>query len=396
MLCSPGPSVWGQRFSRFAIVLLVVLVGSANISNSFLLRWGFKDRQPDSRYQQSFSLVGMMDGQAPRPFVYRSGAARALKWLVEKIPQAHRERLHKSILRYDSLRNAYFPGIPDQYWTPTVSIVYHLMYLLVTLTCMTLLWLCWRLARMHDVPWSSSLGLVTGFSFVYPLTFQQGGYYYDFIELACALGATYTCLSRRWLSCVAFVTLGSLNKETFFLVPAALMFAHDGGSNRKPYLSWLIAMVALSLSLRWWIMHPYSQHHGVMVEHHALDNLLFWLDPRNYLSFYNLTAKGILTPSLQNPLFLVPAALFLRASWRASPAHVRRYVAAIWLPLLGLYAAFGYKDELRALAIGFPALWLVVLQGAPQFAQIFGAESRHATALQSTATPAQAGGAGLA
>lgn len=366
--------VSARGFSRFAIVLLVVLVCSANISNSFLLRWGFKDRQPAETYTHSFSLVGMMNGDAPRPFVYRSALPQGLKWVVQQVPTEQQERLFKSIKRYDSLRNGYFPGIPDAHWTPVVALTYHLTYLALTLACMGIVWLVYLLGRQQGLTWGQALGTAVGFSLLYPLTFQQGGYYYDFTELLAALATVHACLRRRWPLVLAFAWLGALNKETFFLVPVALAFLPIEGSDRRTRWAWLGLALAGCLLIRHLIMQAHAGNHGEMVQVHAWENLMFWLDPRSYLSFYNLAAKGILTPSIQNPLVLVPLVVFLRMAWRHSDAGLRRHALAAWIPLVGLYALFGYKDEVRALALGLPALLLVAMQGATRFEATFAEE----------------------
>ena len=76
-----------------------------------------------------------------------------------------------------------------------------------------------------------------------------------------------------------------------------------------------LACCALSRHI---ILGGYEDNAGGLVEFHVLDNLRFWLNPMSYFGFYNLIAKGVFTPSLQNPLMLVPLIVFFRHAWRES------------------------------------------------------------------------------
>ncbi len=360
-----------RAFCRFAIIYVMLFVCAGNITNSMLLKWGFRDTQKFD-YAHSYSLVAMMNGDAPKPFVYRASFLQAAKWLTERLDLAVQEKIFKSITRYDSLRHAYFTGVPDKYWTPVVAITYHLTYIAVVLSALFALLFVYKLARLHNLTFGQATGFLAAFSFVYPLTFQQGAYYYDFIELLGVLGACYFLLKRRLLVCTLFVALFSLNKETFFLVPLALFFLHDSGVSLTKRFSWLAVQLAFCLTARHYIMSGYDTNAGGIVEFHFWENLKFWLNPKSYFVFYNLIGKGIFTPSLQNPLMLVPLVVFFRVAWRTTPARYRYYFFAAFLPVLLLFMFFGYLDEARNFSIAFPAIVLIALHGARRFGDIFG------------------------
>jgi len=217
-----------------------------------------------------------------------------------------------------------------------------------------------------------AVGFLAAFSFIYPLTFQQGGYYYDFFELLGVLGACYFMLTNRRLACTLTIAVFSLNKETFFLVPLALFFLHERGVTLSKRLAWLVVQLFICAATRQFIMSGYGGNAGGFVEYHVWDNLKFWLNPASYVSFYNLIGKGIFTPSLENPLMLVPLAVFFRAAWRATPTRYRTYFLAAFLPVLVLFCFFGYRDEARNFSVVFPAIVLIALHGANRFNAIFG------------------------
>ncbi len=366
-------------FCRFSIVFVMLLVCAGNITNSMLLKWGFRDEQKVD-YAHSYSLVGMMDGAAPRPFVYRASLAKAGKWLVTQLGEARRDTLYRSIVRHDSLRRAYFAGMPDAFWTPTVALTYHFVYIVTVLSTVLALLTVYQLARLYGLRFGEALGFLAAFSFVYPLTFQQGGYYYDFVELLGVFAACYFTLRQRMFACTLIVALFSFNKETFFLVPLALFFLQDRDASLARRVGWLVAQLALCAFSRHLIMQGYETNAGGLVEYHVLDNLRFWLSPSSYFAFYNLIGKGIFTPSLQNPLMLIPLAVFFRAAWRAAPARDRQYFLAAFLPVFALFVCFGYRDEARNFSVVFPAIVLIALHGATRFGEIFdgGAQPRAA------------------
>ncbi|TDV36269.1 hypothetical protein C7405_104178 [Paraburkholderia caballeronis] len=357
-------------FCRFAIVYVMLFVCAGNITNSMLLKWGFRDDQKGD-FAQSYSLVGMMNGDAPKPYVYRSSFPKAAKWLAEQLEPATRDRIFRSITRYDSLHHAYFAGVPDTYWTPTVAIAYHLTYVAIVLATLFALLFVYKLARMHGLSFGHSVGFLAAFSFVYPLTFQRGGYYYDFFEILGVLAACHCVLKRRMLACTLLIAVFSLNKETFFLVPLALLFLHEQDVALTKRVGWLALHLAICVLTRQFIMSGYASNAGDVVEFHALDNLKFWLNPASYLTFYNLIGKGVFTPSLENPLMLVPLTVFFRAAWRGTPTRYRRYFLAALVPVLPLFVLFGFEDEARNFSIVLPAIVLIALHGASRFDTIF-------------------------
>ena len=359
-------------FCRFSIVFVTLLVCCGNITNSFLLKWGFRDDQRNADYIHTPSLVGVMEGAAPKPYVYRSAMPKAAKWMVEQISPEHQLKFFKSITRYDSLHHAYFSGVPDHYWTPVVAIGYHVMYFAVMLATIFTLLFVYRLARMQGLSFGRALGFLVAFSMLYPLTFQKGGYYYDFFEILGVFGVVYFFLKRSMLMATLFVALFSLNKETFFLVPAALFFLHDSDVPMKKRFAWLAVQFGICMATRHFIMSGYQANDGGFVEIHGVHNLLFWLNPLSYLGFYNAVAKGVFTPSLQNPLIAVPLIVFLYHAWRESPSLYKRYFLAAALPIAALCACFGFEDEARDAALVFPAVVLIALHGASRFGEIFG------------------------
>lgn len=356
---------------RFGIAFVLMMVYTGNITNSFLLKWSFRDDVQGLSSEPNFGLLHMMNGTSPKPFVYRSRLPQAMKHFAENLPAPSLDSLYRSITRLDSLHHAYFSKVPQQDWSPASALVFHLMYLFIVIATILMLWLIFRLARLHGLTYAEALGLVAGFGFLYPLTFQSGGYFYDFPELAGALLALYAFLKNRMLLTTLAIAVASLNKETFFLFPLALYALHPSERSLRSRLAWTALQTLLCLLSRHWLMSGYAQNPGGMVEFHLWDNLRYWFSPSSYFSFTNLVGKGIFTPSLQNPLLLVPLAVYFRACWQRAPMPHKRFLQAALLMLTPLFVLFGYQDEFRNLSLAFPAIILIAMQGAGRFSTIF-------------------------
>ena len=139
----------------------------------------------------------------------------------------------------------------------------------------------------------------------------------------------------------------AFNKETFFLVPVALFALTAGQLTLRQRMAWAGVQLVCCTIARHIITSPYGANPGGAVEVHLMQNLRVSLNPASFLIFYNLIGRGIYTPSVQNPIVLVPALIFFRSAWRNSPANYRYFLHAAFWPLLLLFAVFGFQDEVR-------------------------------------------------
>jgi hypothetical protein len=198
-------------------------------------------------------------------------------------------------------------------------------------------------------------------SFIFPLFFQRSCLFYDFIEFAGVFGTVCFFLEDWMLPCTLWIVAFAFVKETFFLVPLGLAFLHKDGTPMKKRAGWAAVQILLCLAARRFIMCGFEQNPGSIVEFHLWDNLAFWLSPQYWLDLNNLVGPGIYLPRLENPLFLIPIALFSWRSWRLSAPRWRRYFLAAFLPLFALFVPFGYADTFRVFSLAFPAMTLIAL-----------------------------------
>jgi hypothetical protein len=88
-------------------------------------------------------------------------------------------------------------------------------------------------------------------------------------------------------------------------------------------------------------------------------NVLFFLSPEWYAKFFAPYAPLIPVPRGINGISLALVAFAVLWRWREKPLEFRRLFllsAAVTFPL---YVLFGFLDEIRALSLVFPAIYLL-------------------------------------
>lgn len=354
--------------SRVSILTLFILIATGNITNSLLLKYGFEDQAAHAGKHATF--IEMMNGTAARPFVYRSNIARldyrAASVMVHKWPWVANAAEGLALHRY------YFTDVKASEWTSQIATAYTLMYFAIVVSTALGLFFVWRIARTRGLSYTQALAFICAFSFIFPLLFQRSVLFYDFIEFAGVFGACYFFLEDWMIPCTLVIALFSLAKETFFLVPVGLFFLHKDGVPMKKRLTWSALQLGICLISRYFIMRGFEHNSGSVVEFHLFDSIAFWMSPKYYLDLNNLIAPGIFLPRLENPLLLIPIALFGRRAWQLSERRWRRYFFATFLPLLVLFIPFGFGDMFRNFSLAFPAMTLIALSAAKELDAVFG------------------------
>lgn len=346
--------------SRVSILTLFILIATGNITNTLLLKYGFEDQAAHTGKHATF--IEMMNGTAARPFVYRSSTARIDYWAATMI--VHRWPRITSAAEGMNLHNYYFSDVKASAWTPQVATAYTLMYFVIVASTALGLFFVWRIARIRGLSYVQALAFLGAFSFIFPMLFQRSVLFYDFLEFVGVFGACYFFLEDWMIPCTLAIALFSFVKETFFLVPVGLIFLHKDGVSIKKRLTWFALQLGVCFMSRHFIMQGFEHNPGSVVEFHLFDDIAFWMSPRYYLDLNNLIGPGIFLPRLENPLLLIPIALFSWQAWRLSAPRWRRYFLATFLPLMVLFIPFGFGDMFRNFSLSFPAMTLIVLSNA--------------------------------
>ena len=353
-----------QAWTRFGLLLFVLLACTANVTNSFFLKWGFRD----GGGTETFSLEGMIAGKAPKPFVYRSTIPhlvdRGLASLSEETLAAAFGKINQS----NSLKQHYFPAIPEASWTPRLAVAYHVMYFLVAISFLAAL--CY-LRKIVLVYWpdefSGSILSILLFSLLYPSLFHAGGYYYDFFELLGTTASTFYCLRQRPMTATMILALTAWNKETAFLMSFGYWFLHADTTPRRVKYMYLIAQASSCLIIRHFIVSRFEANSGATVTLGLLSNVAHWLNPVSYMKFDNVYAVGIHTPRIQNVLIVLGLFTWVRAGWQDAPDEIKKFALGILVPTALLFMLFGFEDELRNLSLCLPALFIIMAHGLGPF-----------------------------
>ena len=87
-------------------------------------------------------------------------------------------------------------------------------------------------------------------------------------------------------------------------------------------------------------------------------NVLFFLSPEWYAKFFTPFAPLIPIPRGINVISLAMVAFLLAWRWHDKAIELRRLLLANAALTIPLYLLFGFLDEIRALSMLFPALYL--------------------------------------
>lgn len=352
-----------KKLFLFSVLWIVLVACTANICNSFFIKWGFRD---NSAYA---SLDKIIDGSAYQPYVYRSMIPRLVDQAVSHIPPEKQEKLYQKIIASDELRNHFFHKLPASLWTPRLALDYHLLYGLVLLSTLLILVYLRKLFLVFSPNFSASLCAVILFSLMYPLTFKRGGYYYDFFELLGVTVSTYYFLTQRKLIGSMLLMLTAFNKETAFVSAFGLFFLHSKDTSLHTRVAYFALQISVCLWIRHWIIAPYTGNADSALHFHLLDNAKFWLNPLSYLKLSDFYTLGLFSPTIQHVLVLPWLCLWIWAGWQSLEGVYQRYVLGIFIPNLLLFLTFTTKDEFRNFSLSFIALYIVLIHGFAKFRQ---------------------------
>lgn len=352
---------FAHKLFRFSLCWIILVACTANICNSFFIKWGFRD---DSAYA---SLVKIIDGSGFQPYVYRSTVPRLVDQAVSAIPPEKQTQLFQKIIASDDLRNHFFHKLPSELWTPRIALDYHLMYGLVLLSTLLILIYLRKIFLVFSPHFSASLFAVVVFSLLYPLTFKRGGYYYDFFELLGITLSTYYFLTQRKLVGSVLLMLTAFNKETAFVSAFGLFFLHQKDTPLKTRLAYFVLQIAVCLWIRQWIIAPFTNNADNALHFHLIDNAKFWLNPLSYFKLSDFYTLGVFSPTIQHVLVLPWLCLWIGAGWQALDSVYKRYALGIFIPNLMLFMTFTTKDEFRNFSLSFIALYIVLIHGFVPF-----------------------------
>lgn len=350
-----------SKLMRFGIVCLVLLVCTANVSNSFFTKWGFRE---NTSYA---GLASVIDGTAYQPYVYRSAVPRLVDNAVSHIKPDTQANIYKKILHSDELRSHFFSGVSDEAWTARLAIDYHIMYMLI-IACFLVTLIYLRKIYLHfKEGYTGSLLAIILFSLMYPLLFTKGAYFYDFFELLGITISTYYFLKNKKLFASIILILTAFNKETAFVAAFGFLFLHEKDYPLNKRLFYFALQLSACLFVRHLIIAPFASNPDTMLHLNLLRNLGYWVNPIHYLKLVDNFAIGIYVPAIHNVFIISWLAIWIKMGWQNLSSPLKAYALGIFIPNLLLFITFGNQDEFRNMSLSLIALFIILIHGFSAF-----------------------------
>ena len=335
---------------RFTLLTLLYTAVATSVLDLFMTRWGFMG---DARHR---GLDVMLEHRAERPFVYRVLTPE----IIRRVSDVVRERIDGPQQRWlvrDSPLRRY--ARPRERWDVAKAVPFHVGYLVLLSSLLVAAFAARAVAAtVYRAPPVFVDFAPAGALLLLPLTFVRGGYLYDFPELALLMLCTL-CLARRHLAAyyVLFV-LACLNKESSPLLVLYFAAFWTQRMARRVWLGHVAAQVLIGAAIVVGLRVAFRAAPGDAAWFNLPANLVFLIHPLTYFGFAPAYGPLVPFPLPFNliALFLVGFALLWR--WNEKPVEVRRALLLLGAALLPLYLTFGFLDEVRALGLAFPALYL--------------------------------------
>lgn len=350
-----------SKWMRFGILWIVLLSCTANVCNSFFIKWGFRENTDYA------ALASVIDGTAYQPYVYRSAVPRLVDKAISHVDEDTQEKIFKKIERSNLLKNHFFNGVPDAEWTARLALDYHAMYFLVALSFLGILIYLRKIFFHFKEGFSGSLLAVIIFSGLYPLLFSHGAYFYDFFELLGLTVSTYYFLKNRKLLATIILVLTAFNKETAFVAAFGFLFLHEKDYPLNKRLFYFALQLAACLYIRHLIIAPYTSNTDSMLHLNLFRNLAYWLNPVSYLKFLDNFGIGIYIPAIHNILIVSWLIIWVKMGWESLPQMLKKYAFAIFIPNLMLFITFGNRDEFRNMSLSLIAFYIILIHGFSAF-----------------------------
>lgn len=335
---------------RWVFLGLVYVFVAALVLGGFMERWGFRG---DNR---AFGFERMLDHSAERPYVYRVLSPAIINAGAALLPDALVSGNEGWWQRGTPLRRFRKPG---ESWTLEKSVKWHVAYFYLFACLIGALLAARHLARVvcRAPPLFADFAPAVAALFL-PLVFHLGAYLYDFPELLLMLLCLVALAHARsgWFYLLFLAAI--LNKESnVLLVVFFVAFQWD----RLPWrrlLGHVAVQVAIGAMLLVSLRVLFSENGGATAFFSFPVNLVFWLTPSSYVTFFDSHAPLVPLPRGLNVVTLFTAGMLLFWAWDEKPREVRRLVVLSALVNLPLFLLFAALDELRNLSLMFPALYL--------------------------------------
>ncbi len=340
---------------RRTAILLLYAATSFFVLHVFMLKNGWFRDLPDT----GFSFDRMIAYTSDRPFAYRVLMPALINAGALAVPAGFAHDHRNWLLEKSPLAPYAQTGLFRQ---EGIAVKVHIAFLYLYASLLIMLYAARFLTKkiysfsalFSDCAPAAALLLL-------PLTFAWGGHIYDFPELMLSALCLVFIIKKKWLLYYPAFILAVLNKEVNVLIVAFFAaFCRDAMPKRE-LLRHMAAQIIIGSLLVLSVLLLFSQNPLFPgLDDYWKQNIRFWLNPSSYTLFWDAYHIGLpIFPRGSNVLLIVTACFLLFYKWGEKPVGVRRlflYTALFNIPLF-LYR--GCADEIRALSLMFPGMYLL-------------------------------------
>jgi hypothetical protein len=348
-----------SRLYFHACCFILFFVAASISFDGYYQKWHFGEADvPGDNIRASFE--SMVDGTAYRPYVYRQLLPSIANWADGVVPTGTKDRLYDLQASGDDA-DTRFASISDS--ATANSKPYFFRYLVLYIATFLCAWLSvWAMYLVCDAlgaPEPAAVFAPVIFILLLPYLMSNGGFFYDYPELAFMSLAVWMAIRFDWWWIIPLAALGAWNKESFLLfIPTLYPFFRMNSTRNRAILSTGIlclvcAAVYLPIRLR------FASNPGGTVELWWTSQLSYILHPRNLLYLTEET-YGIRTLKAYT---IIPVAMLVWTVWRGwryLPSAIKRHGKIAAVINFPLFLLFGFPGELRGLSMLYVFLLLVI------------------------------------
>jgi len=347
--------IWEHKYKGLiarTVRLLLYLFISGLVVMIFVVHPGINGYEPAA-------FGNMIEGEAHRPFVYRTLVPSIIGFIGDLSPESIENKFIEIKKNSFSLsRFADLSSISDDY-----VYKFYITIILLFFSYFGFTIVLRKLIRLYyDYPGFVADFAPVGALLIIPLLFRYCNYMYDPVTLLLFSLALYFISTGKRLWFYLIFILAAINKETAILLTGLFVVKEYDNFSKKALISNVILQLFIWAAIKGGINYIYQNNPGSIVEFHLLNyNLLLYERP------LSLIFSGIIVFVFYR---------LLKYRWQEKSLFLKNSFWIVLLPMVILALLFGYIDELRQYQEVFPVLFLLIL---PSIIDIFKINNRPTT-----------------
>jgi hypothetical protein len=352
-----GPPTFTTRLFHHAALFALFFVAAAASFNGYYQKWHFAEADMPGDHSRA-SFESMVDGTAWRPYVYRQLLPTIANRLDQITPKAIKHQLYERQTNGQDDPWLFAISTSPTAQTETYFFRYLVLYaatfsFALAATCAMYL-VCLALDTPPPIAAFASIVLIL----LIPYFQSNGGFFYDYPELAFMALAVWVALRFDWRWLIPLAALAAWNKESFLLfIPTLYPILKRRSPRPARAAIGLLCLVCAAVYL--YLRTRFAHNPGAPAEVWLPEQLRYFLHPSQFL-FQSEETYGV---RMVKAYTLIPMALIaftVHRSWRHLPTTIQQHAkiaAAINIPL---YLVLSYPGELRDLSLLYITLLLAV------------------------------------